>query len=96
MCDEHNGLGAFKDILRVTYEGVVERIEEGIASGWRLPKGIAQEFCLRKNSGEYRALCYAFIERVEFPPTWNNLDQIKFFGDIMTGERDETGVLANT
>ena len=93
MCDEHSGLEVFKDVLEVAYAGVVGRIEEGIASGWRLPAGVAEKFRSLRGREDYRVLCYGFIEQTEFPSSWNNLDQIKFFGDVMTGERDETGVL---
>ena len=95
MCDEDKGLEVFADVLHVAYTGVMERIEAGITDGWRLPEGIAEHFRSKyaKTSSDYRALCYQFIERVEFPPEWNNLDQIKFFGDVVVGERDARGVL---
>lgn len=93
MCDEHAGLNAFESVLKTAYAGVLARIEEGLATEWRLPSGIAEEFRSRMGVEDYRVLCYGFIERVVFPSQWNNLDQIKFFGDVMTGERDDTGVL---
>lgn len=85
MCKEHDELEAVENVLKIAYQGVVERLEAGIASTFRSRCGLGVI--------DYRSLCYNFIERVEFPEGWNRLDQIKFFGDIMQGERDETGVI---